>query len=91
MLRTLAVSVLVSAVVSLLGGCGDDDNGSGSSSRCDDVCACVVASGGDRATCHNECAATESAGGNMKLSCELKLDGWGYPQCKPKCAAFPTG
>jgi hypothetical protein len=50
-----------------------------------------VAEGGDNGVCQQECAASISAGGNVKASCEAKLDGYGIPSCKPKCAGFPTG
>jgi hypothetical protein len=87
MLRILSVS----ALVLVLGACSGDDGDDGAGSpQCNDVCACVVAGGGNPTTCQNECAATESAGGNQRLSCQLKLDGWGFPQCKPKCDAFPA-
>ncbi|MFO0570414.1 MAG: hypothetical protein U0263_32525 [Polyangiaceae bacterium] len=72
--------------------CGSDSDGGGSSSgSCDAVCSCVVAQGGDGAQCQSECAATVQAGGNVKEGCEAKLDGFGFPGCKPKCEGFPTG
>jgi hypothetical protein len=74
--------------------CGSDDGGGGSGgggASCDKVCACVVAEGGNNDTCQLECAASVSAGGNVKQSCEIKLEGYGIPQCKPKCDGFPTG
>jgi hypothetical protein len=71
--------------------CGSDGDDSGGGASCSSVCACVVSEGGDNDVCQQECAASISAGGNIKQSCELKLDGYGLPQCKSKCAGFPTG
>lgn len=87
----LLVALMLSAVP-LLAACGGDDDGGGASTgTCDAVCACVVAAGGDNAQCQNECVDSLAAGGNVKASCEAKLDVYQIPQCKPKCEGFPTG
>jgi hypothetical protein len=75
----------------LLAACGSDGDGDEGSGTCGAVCSCVVSSGGDSQTCQEECAATVAAGGDQKASCEAKLDGFGYPECKSKCEGFPTG
>lgn len=88
----VARGVLVIAVLTLLGSaCGSDDDDKARSGSCDAVCSCVVSAGGDGPTCQSECASTVSAGGNVKLGCETKLDGFGFPQCKSSCEGFPTG
>ncbi|MBK7579664.1 MAG: hypothetical protein IPI67_05585 [Myxococcales bacterium] len=89
--RKVFVLAFASLGALLSASCGSDDSGSGGGGSCGSVCACVVAEGGDNDTCQQECAASISAGGNVKQSCELKLDGYGLPQCKSKCAGFPTG
>jgi hypothetical protein len=87
-----AKAVSAIAVLVLLGAaCGSDDDDKGSSGTCDSVCSCVVSSGGDGQLCQSECASVVSAGGNVKAGCEMRLDGFGFPQCKPKCEGFPTG
>lgn len=45
--------------------------------------------GGGSGTCDAVCACVV-AEGNVQASCELKLEGYGYPQCKSKCVGFPT-
>lgn len=89
-MKRLLALVLAVFTVSLAACGGDDDDGGGSAS-CNNVCACVVSEGGDNDICQQECSASVSAGGNVKASCEAKLDGYGLPQCKSKCAGFPTG
>lgn len=84
--------VLATVVGFLVCACGSDsgDDGGGGSGTCSAVCACVVSAGGDNASCQSECTDTVNAGGNQKASCEAKLDGFGFPACKPKCEGFPT-
>jgi hypothetical protein len=81
----------IGALILLGSACGSDDDNKSGSGSCDAVCACVVAAGGDGPSCQSECASTVSAGGNVKLACEAKLDGFGFPQCKSRCEGFPTG
>jgi hypothetical protein len=86
---SLILPILVSGL--LAASCGSDDSSSSSSGSCGAVCGCVAEKGGNITTCNDECDKTKAAGGNEKLSCEAKLDGFGYPECKPKCEGFPTG
>jgi hypothetical protein len=87
-----ARGVLAIAASILLGAaCGSDDDDEPKSGTCDGVCACVVSAGGDGQVCQNECASTVSAGGNVKLGCEMRLDAFGFPQCKSRCEGFPGG
>jgi hypothetical protein len=84
---------LVMVVGFTLAACGSDSGGGeggNASGTCSGVCGCVVAEGGDSATCQQECQDTVNAGGNQRASCETKLDSFGYPQCKSKCEGFPT-
>jgi len=91
MIQKLLAFTLASLIASLAACGGDDSGGSSSGGSCSSVCACVVAEGGDGTQCQQECDASVQAGGNVKASCEAKLDFYQLPQCKPKCAGFPTG
>lgn len=90
-MKRVIVSGLAIGLVALgVGACGSDDDSSQQLQGCPSVCQCVVASGGDPSTCDSECDAVVKAGGNVKSGCEQRLELWGYAQCKPRCATFPS-